>query len=184
MARDSNSITADLFERAREGDKTAEHELFSRLRARFDWIARQKVRYAEDCEDIVQEALASIAKCYREIEIRVSFSAWAATVLRNEIMDYYRSTERRQTDNMEDADAVVLSGETVDPLLKTHLLDCLRKVNQANRRHARMLVLKYMGFEFSEICAKLKLKRNNAYSVLNRARTMLEDCLDKKRRMI
>ncbi len=184
MTRDAKSITTALFERAREGDQSAEHELFSRLRARFDWIARQKVRYAEDCEDIVQEALASIAGCYREIEIRVSFSAWAATVLRNQIMDYYRSSERRRTDNLENPDSVVLSGETTDPLLKKHLLDCLRKVNQANRRHARMLVLKYMGFEFSEICAKLKLKRNNAYSVLNRARTMLEDCLDKKRQLI
>jgi len=184
MATDSKSITTVLVERARQGDKSAEHELFTLLRARFEWIARQKVRYAEDCEDIVQDALASIAGCYRNIEIRVSFSAWAVTVLRNEIMDYYRSSERRQTDNMEDADSVVLSGETANPLLKSHLLDCLRKVNKANRRHARMLVLKYMGFEFSEICAKLKLKRNNAYSVLNRARTMLEDCLDKKRQTI
>ena len=184
MARYSDSITTALFERAREGDKSAEHELFSRLRARFDWIVRQKVRYAEDGEDIVQEALASIAGSYRDIEIRVSFSAWAATVLRNQIMDYYRSPERRRTENLEDADSIVLSGERSDPLLKKHLLDCLRKVNQANRRHARMLVLKYMGFEFFEICAKLKLKRNNAYSVLNRARTMLEDCLDKKRQMI
>ncbi len=181
MTSEAKNITASLLHRAQAGDKSAEKDLFTHLSARFALIVRQKVRYAEDRQDIVQGALALIAKSYREVEIQVSFAAWARTILHHEITDYYRSSERRYMVNVDDVDSGFHTDEQVDPMLKRNLLDCLKKVNLANRRHARMLILRYMGFEFSEICLKLNLKRNNAYSVLNRARTMLEECLKKKR---
>jgi hypothetical protein len=64
------------------------------------------------------------------------------------------------------------------PLLIT-LRECLKQVGRANIRYARILNFIYQGQDFDYICQRLTMTRNNAYSVLSRARTMLMKCVDK-----
>ena len=66
-----------------------------------------------------------------------------------------------------------------DPSFKRRLLDCLKKVNQTNTRHARILNLHYQGYTVTDICGKFKITRNNVYIILSRARLMLKVCLEK-----
>ena len=68
-----------------------------------------------------------------------------------------------------------------DPDLKKQLIDCFKKISDTNLRHARIINLHYQGYTTEEICIKLNIKKNNAYVLLNRARTALEQCLEKGR---
>ena len=58
------------------GDNTAEERLFSTLSERFKLFARQRVRNEQDAEEIVQDALTTIARRYKEIDFQTSFAAW------------------------------------------------------------------------------------------------------------
>jgi RNA polymerase sigma-70 factor (ECF subfamily) len=170
----------DLHERTQTEDKAAEEELFKVLSARFHLFIRQKVLNKQDVEEIVQNALTAILENYKGISFKVSFAAWAQRILENKLTDYYRS-KRRHKDRFQEFTASETTADSgdPDPDFKNTLLDCLKKVNAANKRHARVLTLRYQGFRIDEICEKLGLTKNNCYSVLSRARSMLELCLEK-----
>lgn len=170
----------DLLKAAQSGDRVAENHLFDYLLARFRLFARHKIRDAEDCEELVQEALKAIFQKYRETEFEVSFAAWAHKILEHKILTFYRDSALRSRK------LAGLAKETpqtasVQPTreLENKLLGCLRKLNKLNRRHARVLLYKYQGYGVDEICNRLGLTRPNMYTMLSRARTWLESCLRK-----
>jgi RNA polymerase sigma factor (sigma-70 family) len=166
-----------LYREAKE-NRRAEEQLFLQLSARFHLFARRKIRNRQDCDEVVQDALTAIIDSYRSIDFTVSFGAWAHRILENKIVDYFRSAELRKA-RFTDAPVRESAADAGTDSLKHQLRDCLRKVNTASSRHARLLVLKYQGYTFDEICSRMKLTRSNAYSMLSRARAMLEDCLRK-----
>lgn len=169
-----------LYRKAAANDQAAESELFRILTARFRYFVRRKVWNEADCEEIVQTALASILKHYRTIEYKVGFAAWAQTIIGNKVTDYYRTEGTRKDVYSQTPEPGAFSRpENPHHDLRRRLLECLRKVNAANRRHARILVLKYQGFQVDEICQRLQMSKTNAYSALSRARSMLAICLEK-----
>ena len=170
------SINA-LYDRARAGGKRAEEELFKKLHERFYQFANHRIWDEQDSEEVVQEALTAIARDYKDIEIETSFSAWAYKVLDNRILSYIGKRRREEiarqsAENMADGHY-----RTQNPGLRMKLLNCLGKINEANRRHARILVLSYQGYSADEICERLALSKSNLYVLLFRARAALERCL-------
>lgn len=164
---------------ARNGDKRAEEQFSQHLAARFRLFTQLKIAEREEAEDICQDALATILTKYKDTNFEVGFSAWAHGVLQKKILSYYRSkaTHERKMNEL----AATRSGPAVvqsDTLLESRLLDCLRKIHAVHRRHARILNLNYQGFSVDHICRKLAVTRTNLYSLLSRARDMLELCLE------
>jgi len=72
-----------------------------------------------------------------------------------------------------------MGSPAADPVLELKLLDCLKKVGQKNIKFARTLNLKYQGYSVEEICDRLEISRENLYTILSRARSALELCLEK-----
>jgi RNA polymerase sigma-70 factor (ECF subfamily) len=176
MATDING----LYHQVLAGDSTAAEELFCLLGVSFRMFVRHRVMNGQDCEEIVQDALTTIAEKYRTVQIESSFAGWAYKVLNNKVLDYYKSKRVRsaRTTPIEAAEHDLI-GAAADPQLKTRLLDCLRKIHGANSFHARALNFHYQGYSTEEICAKLGIASNNFYVMLSRARTMLRVCLEK-----
>ena len=176
MATDINTI----YQQASAGDSTAAERLFCLLGVSFQMFVRHRVMNSQDCEEIVQDALTTIAEKYRQVQIESSFAGWAYKVLNNKVLDYYKSKRVRsaRTTPLEVAEPDLI-GAATDPQLKTRLLDCLRKIHGANSFHARALNLHYQGYNTEEICAKLGIASNNFYVMLSRARTMLRVCIEK-----
>lgn len=169
-----------LHSQASQGDSGAEEKLFELLTARFRYFAQLKIRERQDVEEIVQDALMTILKKYRDIDFNVSFSAWAHKVLSNKILDFHKI----KTGHRSKLEDIIQTGKHSAPLnqdnaLEKDLLHCLKQINAAYKRHARVLNLRYQGYKVAEICSKLKVTRTNLYSILSRARTMLETCLEK-----
>lgn len=161
------------------GDQAVEGLLFATLSERFKVFARQRVRNEQDAEEIVQDALTTIARRFKDIEFKTSFAAWAYRVLENKILTFYRDSKSARTKLERVADRAEAAPESIpDPALKSALLECLRKVARANMRHARILNLHYLGYTVEEICQRLGLTRNNMYIMLSRGRASLKACLE------
>jgi len=172
----------NLYTIARDGNQAGEEELFKALTARFRLFARQRIWDELDSEEIVQDALMTICKEYRGIDFTTSFSAWAYKVLDNRILGYIQTKKRHngRISSVSEAENLPATDRDNPKLeLKRKLMQCMRKVASTNLRYARVLNLHYQGFNTEEICEKTGLTRNNLYSVLSRARSMLEYCLEK-----
>jgi RNA polymerase sigma factor (sigma-70 family) len=173
----------DTYLKAFHGDSAAEAELFRLMAVMFQMFIRRKNIGTEDTEDIVQNSLAKIAQSYRRGKAKANFAAWAQTVVKNELMDFYRAraSNRRKLDEL----AVVVEMPPVEQPergLRDKLRNCLRKLHESNPLHARILNLHYQGYTPSEVCEKLRLTPNNRRVALCRARAMLRACLNREER--
>lgn len=121
-----------------------------------------------------------ISREYTSIKIETSFAAWCRKVLDNRILSYIKKKRTREfsiVDECGPADLAV--SDEVSHDLKMRLLDCLRKVAGVSPRYARIINLFYQGYSTEEVCAKLDISANNAYTILSRARSLLGLCLEK-----
>ncbi|HOP06308.1 MAG TPA: RNA polymerase sigma factor [candidate division Zixibacteria bacterium] len=171
----------ELLINALRGDAGAETQLFEALTARFRLFAHQRLRDGCDCEEVVQESLLTIAREYKTTEFTTSFAAWAYKVLDYRILAQIkkRRTIADREQPLPDEDWSPGAGiEDVNPDLKRKLLDCLRQIRRGNPRYARALALQYQGYETEEQCQRMRLTRNTFYSLLSRARSALERCLE------
>jgi RNA polymerase sigma factor (sigma-70 family) len=166
------------FQLAAKGDETAQRKLFESLTVRFRLFARQKIWDEAEVEDIVQNALTAVYTKYRQVNIVHSFSAWAHGVLNKEILRYTRDRSRRSTllTSLDTGSELPAVGQE-DPEVRRRMLYCLEKVTSINLRYARVLQLKYEGYDTENICKYLDVTPNNLYVILSRARTMLRECL-------
>jgi RNA polymerase sigma factor (sigma-70 family) len=165
---------------ARHGDQSAGEQLFSLLAARFRLFARLRIKDRADAEDVVQEALKTILEKHCQVDFETSFQAWAYQVLNNKLMTHM-ATQTRRVNILNDLSEQQVShvAPSPDSDLERRLLDCLQKLHRVNQRHARILNLHHQGYSVAEICDRLGLTRTNFYTLLSRARTMLETCLEK-----
>lgn len=162
------------------GDKSAEDQLFQYLFVRFRFFAKRITQIDEEAEDLAQEACMTVLKKYKTVTFDEGFEAWAYGVLRMKIGNYLQSkaTRNKRVVSEHIIDEMREPSPPIDHDLRKRLIECLRKIVKVNRRYARLLNLTYQGYKTDEICAKLKLNRNNLYVTLNRGRAMLRACLE------
>jgi RNA polymerase sigma factor (sigma-70 family) len=178
MASDLN----DLYQQYRAGNESLEDELLTALLARFRLFVRRRIKDTDDAEDVVQVALVAICAELKNLEITTSFAAWAYKVLNNRIMAYLKDKsriEKRSVSMSEQGVADNVHSPAYDPDYKRILLNCLGKIGQANIRFARGLNLKSQGYTVEEICKRLSVTPTNFYTIIKRARKMLELCIEK-----
>ena len=168
-----------LFEKARSGNSDAERELFEYLTARFRLFARHRIWNATEADEVVQEALVTICREYKSLDVTSSFSAWAYKVLDNRLLNHVETERRRRRRIVEDSSELQsVPGPTVDFELRRRLLDCLRKICAGKRRYGRALNLHAQGYGTDEICRRIDIGENTFYSLLHRGRAMLQRCLE------
>lgn len=169
-----------LYSRLKEGDANAEEILFENLLLRFRLFAGHKIYNAEEREEVIQKALVIVIQKHAKIEFVSSFAAWAHRVLGNEILKYYRTkASNSKLVSEEILDYEPPANWNPDPALKRKLIDCMKKLLRAYKRHARVLNLKYQGYKTDEICDRLDISSNHFYVIISRARSMLKHCLEK-----
>jgi len=167
------------FDRARSGDVEAENQLFQYLSERFRRFARHRIANDLDADEVVQEAMMTICREYKNIEVTLSITAWAYKVLDNRILTYLQGQRTMRQRMSQQSNAIdFVPAVTVDNELRRRLLQCLRKICSAHGRYARVLNLHSQGYETSYICERLDLKENTLYSLLHRGRALLRRCLE------
>lgn len=173
------SINA-LYNNVCDGTPGSEDRLFESLSDSFRFFVQQRIWSEQDAKDVVQEALVAIAGKYKGIDFEKSFAAWAYRVLENKVLEYYRKKRCHESKFAQLTDAGPGSNlDDPDPTFRDRLLDCLRRISDANSRYARVLNFRYQGYVTEEICDRMDMTRNSLYIVLSRARSMLKLCLQK-----
>ena len=170
---------SELYKRFRGGDQSAREQLCEQLYVSFRILARHRIADWNDAEEVVQAAMVKVVDKLDQLADAERFSGWAHAILKNETMDYYRATHKRRDRevNLEDAGRHPGGGQA-DGDLKARLKECLKKLNAVFGKHARILNLRYQGYDTGEICRRMSVTPNNFYVILNRARTMLKHCLE------
>ncbi len=173
-----NSEIEQLFESARSGDITSENKLFAFLIERFRLILRKRIWDNDDREELVQNALLTIAEKYKEAEIKLNFISWAHKVLHYKLLQYYSAHARERRHIKQVESFTEFTGNwNPDPSLELELKKCLKKIMSTNPRFGRILVAYYQGYNAEEICKKFEISKNNLYIILHRVRSMLKTCL-------
>jgi len=171
---------SEIYGLAAGGDRKAESKLFEVLTERFHLFAHLRVWNREEAEDLVQEALAVVAAEYRAVKIESSFAAWAHKIMENRLLGYIQKRRREKGRVISGGNNEYLTASwTPDPTMRLRLLDCLKKVCEANPRYARIINLHHLGFSRQEISGRLEITLDQTYVVMSRARAMLKECLEK-----
>jgi len=169
----------DLYKRSVRGDSAARKQLYEQLYVSFRILARHRIADWNDADEVVQAAMVKVSSKLSQLANEEGFSAWAHKILKNEIIDHYRGADvRRRRESGLEAGELSTGRVTEDGQLKQKLKDCLRKLNTAFGKHARILNLRYLGYSTEEICARMSITPNNLYVILSRARVMLKTCLE------
>ncbi len=170
----------DLVTCARAGDSEAEDRIFRYLLVRFRHFSARKVGDKHAVEDISQTACITVLEKYRTESFAVEFGAWAYGVLRLTMKKYlYQLAQAKNKSAVSITEDVLYKREApaAESNIEASLVGCLMKVARTNRRYARVLNLSYQGYATGEICRKLDINRDHLYVLLNRARSMLWQCL-------
>lgn len=168
----------ELYTRYKNGDPSAERELFQRLTVSFGLFVAQRIQDESDAQEVVQDALTVIARKLKSIDISTSFSAWAYKTLGYELLHYYRSKGYREKIFIRTETLNQMTGTwELDPAFRVKLMECLKQLSRTRLKHARALSLHFQGYSPAEISKELDVSSNNFYIMLSRARALLKACL-------
>ncbi len=144
-------------------------------RTAFKAFLTARVGSAADAEDILQNGLLKAVQRAGEVQDDAKLTAWFYQLLRNAIVDHYRSRGARR--RREDALGTLVArlGEDVAPAPKAwdaELCRCLGSVvDTLKPQHAELLRrVDLDGESVQEVAKALKLTANNASVTLHRAR--------------
>ena len=130
--RESGSMAENiniLYSKAKDGDATAEDELFRYLSDRIRYSVHRKVGNKQDAEELAQEALVAVLGEYRDIEITTSFAAWVFKIVDNRILNYRGTKKRTRGRHIPLEESGDLPAYThPNPDLKRMLLECLKQL--------------------------------------------------------
>lgn len=135
-----------------------------------------------DAEDLLQEVFLVITRKANEFEEGTNFFAWACTIARFKLLELLRRRARSQALSEEVIEALcAVEPETqFDDSRLAILQQCLEQLAPKARQ---MMFLRYYGEHSPSQIARLVSWTPNAVRVaLSRARTVLQECLERRMR--
>ncbi len=162
-------------------------------------FALSKLRNTSQAEDFVQETFMTAFKKIDSFEGRSSIKTWLFTILKNKIIDYYRSSRYKLLDSSNASLDETLQVNSFnqfgiwktyvtdwssDPLLSLEnkdfqkaLTQCMSKLPE---KHQQAFTMRFIEeLETKEICKTLDVTSSNYWMILYRSRMALRDCLEK-----
>lgn len=168
-------------------DSTASTEAYLRLLTAHDrWLASyvySLVATAADAEDILQEVKVTMWKQFGKFQAGSNFRAWARTIATNQILNYRRSSKRREHSQLDDDFIEAVAGE-IDRRAEhldaraDALRACLRKLPEPHRKIVIWRYFEDCGVE--EIATKSERTVEAVYRLLSRIRTVLNECVSRQ----
>ena len=162
----------------------------------FSYVVK-RVKSRDVAEDLVQDTFLSGMKAYANFRGDCSERSWLLTILRNKLIDHYRTAGREEPrESFEEFPLsstgdfnswgiwkVYVSNWARDPdkalesqQFMSALSDCLEKLPEKTRLVFRLKYLSELRAE--DICKDLGLSTSNYWVVLYRARMALRKCIE------
>ena len=106
----------DLLEAIRRGDAGAWARLIDEYQGRLLRLARARVAQQADAEDVVQETFTSFVKAIARVQIKVSLETYLFGILRNEIINRFRTRMTRTVCLIQDVYHTGANDTSANPL--------------------------------------------------------------------
>lgn len=183
----------ELAMRFREGDEQAYNRLYSRHWRTTVIEAYTVVQCAEDAEEVAQEVWMKYYIFPVWDGSRGKFKPWIATCTRNKAKDRWRSKNRHATSHSDDFEALAgpdphdIVEDVADALDRAVIRSVIRRcMYRLSLMHRRILIYKYyQDLSIKEIAHYLsdlegrEVRIGTVNSRLNRARNLLQECVEK-----
>ncbi len=177
------------------------------MQPQWPWLRSRLLRHARFAlhddslaEDMVQDTLVTVMQKHASRRGDASLLTWSITILKNRIIDWYRSPARRYTVHLNDDDQKAATA--IDSLYdgngsyaesiprwqqpenaaeERQMMAVLEQcIGHLPRQTGRVFMMReWMGFETSEICERLEVSAENCRTILHRARMALCTCMQR-----
>ena len=176
-----------LIERAQRGDRDAVNQLVTKYQARAYQFAYRLTGNPDDASDLVAEAFVRVYTALPRFRRDSQFSTWLFRIVTNCFLDAKKKTDRKPTDQLEDAwvdvDAKTTIVEQESPVEASErgereeiLQRGIEKLPEYQRAMIVMFHVENLSYE--DIAAALDLPIGTVKSRLNRARLALREILE------
>ncbi|NBB89215.1 MAG: sigma-70 family RNA polymerase sigma factor [Bacteroidetes bacterium] len=167
-----------------------------------DDLYRYIIRRVKDdalAKDLVQETFLAAYKSRSQYSPGSNPMAWLYTIIKNKMIDHYRSEQRKPTDSLDDQphiDAVLFDSkgnwrhkpsshffsEDMDLAEKNEFWKVLGECqNDLSSKQKLAFIFKYdEGWESNRICKELNISSSNYWVLIHRAKLKLRECLETK----
>ncbi len=169
-----------LVQRFRSGDTEALTRLIRRFHPKLVRMIGYQIRDNGPAEDIAQECWYAIIKRLPDLDLRIGFHAWAASIARRKAIDWIRSQQRsrkradelrHQSESGSTSDSVDETGERVEMVR-----DGIRQLPPTQRIVLEMFYLENLSLR--EIAGVLRISSGTVKSRLFYARENLRKLID------
>lgn len=176
-----------LIERAQRGDRDAVNQLVLKYQARAYQFAYRLTGNQDDASDLVAEAFVRVYTALPRFRRDAQFTTWLFRIVTNCFLDAKKKTDRKPTDQLEDAwvdaDAKSTIVETENPseaVERTEREEVLQKGIEALPEYQRAMIVMFHveNLSYEDIAATLDLPIGTVKSRLNRARLALREILE------
>jgi RNA polymerase sigma-70 factor (TIGR02943 family) len=161
-------------------------------------FAMQRIRDSNLAKDLVQDTFLAAWKNVEKYNGEASVKTWLFTILKNKIIDHYRKSSTRLTDELmqKEGDQDIYFDEAdhwakgsypgnlgVDEnslVEKKEFYSIFTKCkNKLKQVQSAVFTMKYIdGLESEEICKALELSSSNYWVLIHRAKVQLRSCLE------
>jgi len=166
---------ADLVASMVKRDRRAISVFYRTYSPRLAQFIRSKIRYEEDCEEILQDTLFAFLEAIRDFEGKSSLQTFLYAICQHKIIDFYRRKKLKhmvfsQMPQLESLISPLLNPE--EELDVTMLKEKIRTVlGKLLPQYRQILILKYLEYmPVATIAKKLAVTFKSAESQLFRAR--------------
>jgi RNA polymerase sigma factor (sigma-70 family) len=165
-----------LVQRYRKGEKEALTMLIRRFHPKLIRIIRYQIHDNGPAEEIAQECWYQIIKRLPELELKISFTAWASCIARRKAIDWIREQQRHRNRIGKIRESNTLVTESTEPDDTGDILENLRTgINQLPSTQRIVLEMFYLdGMNLDKISEVLGVPKGTIKSRLFYARENLK----------
>ncbi len=173
-----NDISADILEKAGQGDLTAFEVVYKGSSSFVYNVAFRITRNSADAEEVTQDVFMKIYHNLKDFGFRSEFKTWVYRIAVNTAINHYRKSERNEKDRVDyDTAALTIpaSHSTEDELMqRDNEIQINGLLSVLSPKYKTCLILREIeGLSYEEIAAALKIPVNTVRSRLKRARAAL-----------
>ncbi len=167
---------SQIIQGCRQGDRTAQHELYARTSDRIYRLLLRMTRNPEDAFDLTQDTYLRVFRNIDRFDATASITTWVYRIAVNEALQFLRRRKRGDR-------AIRQHGQAAQGASESRAADVRLDVEQAVAElpelERALVILRYFeGLSYAEMAAALARPPGTIASGLNRARSLLREYLE------
>jgi len=171
----------ELIERCVKQDLQAQEELYRRFAPKMYGVCLRFARNRMEAEDILQDGFIKVFKHMSDYRFEGVFEGWVRRTFINTAINFYK---KKSKDLIEiNSEKIELSGSTeaniIEAINASELLQLIQELPEGYRLVFNLHIIE--GYSHKEIGQMLNISENTSKSQLSRARTTLQNIINKRK---